>query len=207
MQFVLEIAKINLKVNVRNSILAAAALCAFVPVFVGTANLDGKSAALPLEMFVSLIGIVLLTPVFAPEQNEEVHDLVSSKFVDITMVYLIRVIYSIMLTVGMIGLFGAYMESRNCDVSLPLLLGTAADAVFLGAMGMFVSALCKNTVIGYMMPILYYALNIGMGSRMGNFYLFSMTIGEYGAKLWLFLTGMLLTGASLLYQKISGNLN
>ena len=50
---VLEIAKINLRHNSRLSIAVAAVLCLLVPLLIGTANLDQKSAAMPLEMFVS----------------------------------------------------------------------------------------------------------------------------------------------------------
>ena len=68
---VLEIAKINLRHNALLSIAVAVLLCLVTPFLIGTANLNRNSAAMPLEMFVSLIGIVLLTPVFQPEQNEE----------------------------------------------------------------------------------------------------------------------------------------
>ena len=67
---VLEIAKINLRHNALLSIAVAVLLCLVTPFLIGTANLNRNSAAMPLEMFVSLIGIVLLTPVFQPEQNE-----------------------------------------------------------------------------------------------------------------------------------------
>lgn len=201
MQSVLEIARINLKANARNSILAAAILCILVPVFAGTANLDANASALPLEMFVSLIGIVLLTPVFAPEQDAAVRDLVSAKYVDVTTVYIIRAVYSIVFAAGMIAAFGMYMKMQNCEVSLLLVLGTAADAVFLGALGMLASALCSNTVIGYMVPMLYYGVNIGMGNKLGKFYLFSMTFGEYNTKLWMFMAGVFLIEISILYQR------
>ena len=62
----LEIAKTNLRHNSLLSIVAAVLLCLITPLLIGTANLDRNSAAMPLEMFVSLIGIVLLTPVFQP---------------------------------------------------------------------------------------------------------------------------------------------
>ena len=63
------------------------------PVLVGTENLDQQGAAVPLEMFVALIGIILLTPVFLPEQNAEIHDLVASKYVSVLRIYLIRTVY------------------------------------------------------------------------------------------------------------------
>ena len=76
---------------------------------------------------------------------------------------------------------------------MPILaLGAIADALFLGFMSMLTSALTGNTVIGYMPPLLYYALNIGMGPKLGSLYLFSMVTGSYTAKLWLFIAGLLM---------------
>lgn len=199
---VLEIAKINLRHNSLLSIAVAAVLCLLVPLLIGTANLDQKSAAMPLEMFVSLIGVALLTPVFQPEQNEEINDLVSSKYCSTERVYLIRTVYSVVAAVLLIAIFTVYMKMRSCDVTLVMALGTAADAIFLGSIGMLTSALTGNTVIGYMPPLLYYALNIGMGPKLGSFYLFSMVTGSYTAKLWLFLAGLLIMAAALFYQRL-----
>ena len=58
---VLEIAKINLRHNALLSIAVAVLLCLVTPLLIGTANLDRNSAAMPLEMFVSLVGVVLLS--------------------------------------------------------------------------------------------------------------------------------------------------
>lgn len=198
----LEIAKINLKHNSLLSIVVAGILCLLVPLLIGTANLDRNAAAMPLEMFVSLIGIVLLTPVFQPEQNEEINDLVSSKYCSTEKVYLIRTVYSAVAAILLIVAFTVYMKIRSCDMAPVMALGTVADAIFLGAMGMLTSALTGNTVIGYMPPLLYYALNIGIGPKLGSFYLFSMAIGNYKAKIWLFAAGVLMIAASLLYQKL-----
>ena len=61
------------------------------------------------------------------------------------------------------------MKLQSCDVALVLALGTIADAILLGSMGLLTSALTGNTVIGYMPPLLYYVLNIGMGPKLGSF--------------------------------------
>jgi len=196
----LEIAKTNLRHNSLLSIVAAVMLCLITPLLIGTANLDRNSAAMPLEMFVSLIGIVLLTPVFQPEQNEEIHDLVSSKHCSTEKVYLIRTLYTVGVVVLLICLFVVYMQTQGSDVTMILVFGAAANAIFLGSMGMLVSALTGNTVIGYMPPFLYYALNIGMGPKLGNFYLFSMTVGNFRVKIWLLAAGVLMIMVSLLYQ-------
>ena len=91
---------------------------------------------------------------------------------------------------------------QSCDVTPVLALGIIADALFLGSMGMLTSAVTRNTVIGYMRPLLYYALNIVMGPKLGSFYLFSMVTGSYTAKLWLFATGILMIVAAVFYQRL-----
>ncbi len=198
----IEIAKKNLRHNSLLSIAAAVMLCLLTPLLIGTANLDLNSAAMPLEMFVSLIGIVLLTPVFQPEQNEEIHDLVCSKYCNIGKVYLIRTLYSVVVVILLICLFTVYMQTRGSDVTIILVFGTVANATFLGSMGMLTSALTGNTVIGYMPPFLYYALNIGMGPKLGSFYLFSMTVGNFRAKIWLLAAGVLMITVSLFSTRI-----
>ena len=198
----LEIAKKNLRHNSLLSIAASVMLCLITPLLIGTANLDLNSAAMPLEMFVSLIGIVLLTPVFQPEQNEEIYDLVSSKYCNIGKVYLIRTLYSVVVVILLICLFTVYMQTQGSDVTIILVFGTVANAIFLGSMGMLTSALTGNTVIGYMPPFLYYALNIGMGPKLGSFYLFSMTVGNFRAKIWLLAAGVLMITVSLFSTRI-----
>lgn len=199
---ILEIAKINIRHNALLAIAVAVLLCLVTPLFVGTANLDCNSAAMPLEMFVSLIGVVLLTPVFQPEQNEEIDDLVSSKYCSTAKVHLIRTVYSTGIAALLICIFTVSMKLQSCDVTPVLAFGTIADALFLGFMGMLTSAVTGNTVIGYMPPLLYYALNIGMGPKLGSFYLFSMVTGSYTAKLWLFIAGILMMAAALFCQRL-----
>lgn len=177
-------------------------LCLLTPVFAGTKNLDLASAALVMETFVSLTGIVLLTPVFAPEEKEEVDDLVSSKYYNKAWVWLIRTACSLLAAVLLTAVFTLYLRAGGCETTPALWLGTMADAVFLGFLGLFASALCRNTVIGYMPPLLYYAVNLGMGDKLGRFYLFSMAAGGYAQKGWLFLAGIFLGAAALVMRML-----
>lgn len=185
------------------SVAVAGVWCLLIPLFIGTAHLDVFSSALPLEMFVSLVGIILLTPVFQPEQNREIRDLISSKPFSIIKVYGLRIVYAVLLSVFFVGLFAVYMKGQNSQITLALVLGTIADAVFLGAIGMLASSLTDHTIMGYMASLCYYALNMGMGAKLGQFYLFSMTVGQYASKLWLSTLSFVMIAVSLVYQKIS----
>lgn len=199
---VLEIVRINLRHNSYLSIMVSVVLLMITPVIFGTSNLDQVASAVPLEMFVSLIGIVLLTPVFQPEQNDEIADVVLPKRVSADIIYLTRTVYLSVSLIALIVLFGAYMKIQKSDVTLLLLMGTVANAVFLGSLGMFTAALSDNTIIAYMIPLIYYIMNYGAGRKLGNYDLFSMRILHFQPKIWLFTTGILLVFASLLIKRL-----
>ncbi len=192
--------------NIRHNALPHIALSALVllltPVLFGISQLSALEAAMPLEGFVALIGILLLTPVFLPEQSPETEELVSSKYVSSSIVYGIRVLYSLGILVLFILVFAVYMREKGCDISVALVCGTIADGIFLGGLGMVTSSLTGNTVTGYMVPVMYYAISFGGGDRLGKYYLFSMTKGDYAGKPWMFAVGMVMIGAALLVRKV-----
>ena len=193
---------LDLKHNILRPFFLSIVLLTLVPVLAGTANLDRISSAVPLEMFVSLLGIVMLTPVFQPEQDRDISNLIFSKFMNPIRIWLTRALCSLVLLGLLISLFSAYMALRGCDMTIGLAAGTLADAIFLGSLGMAASALCNNTVTGYMIPLVYYAVNYGAGNRLGNFYLFSMTAGNYSAKIWMLSAGLLLGAGSLFVRRL-----
>lgn len=162
------------------------------PVLFGVSGLDEKAAAIPLEIFLALIGIVLLTPVFQPEQSPDINDLIASKYVNILSVYMIRILYSLLVLFIILAVFVCYMGICNCEVSICLLLGTVAEAMFLGSLGMLGAAVTNHTAVAYSFPLLYYILNYGTGRKLGNFYLFSMREGQYTTAGWLFMTSVVL---------------
>lgn len=76
-----KIAKVNLKHNFIVHFIISVVIILLTPVLFGTSDLCTTASAVPLEIFVSLIGIVLLTPVFQPEQNSEIEEVVTCKYV------------------------------------------------------------------------------------------------------------------------------
>ena len=174
-----QIAKVNLRHNFTPLLLLSFVLMLLTPVLFGTTNLDSKAAAVPLEMFISIIGIILLVPIFQPEQDDEIKDIVASKYVDSTYVHLIRVTYSIIGLILLVLVFSLFMFVNNCEITMELIGGTIADAMFLGSIGLLISAITNNMSVSFMIPFLYYVLNITMKSKLGNFNLFSMMSGNY----------------------------
>lgn len=194
----LEIGKINIRHNFLPHWGLAVLILILTPVIFGITKLDEASAAMPLEMFVSLIGVILLVPVFLPEQKDEVRGVVESKYTAHIFVCMTRILYAALVMSVMVAAFTGLMYKNGCQVTSVHALGTLSTAFFLGSMGVLAAGISDNIAVGYMAPILYYVMNFAGRKYFGCFYLFSMTQKNYGDKLWLFGAGMVMLAAGLL---------
>lgn len=199
-----QIAKTNLKHNLARPLALALLLLFLAPILFGIRSLDETAAAIPLEMFVALIGIVLLTPIFTPEQDPEIRDLMETKDTSPTGICLIRLILATSCVLILIYGFAVIMTSYGSIFPLAqYVIGTFATAFFLGSLGLFCYVIFNQIAIGYMIPFGYYAFNMMSGSgNLGNFYLFSMSQASFEEKYWLIGSSVLLIGVILIIKKV-----
>lgn len=188
-----QIEKVNFKYNAALHILVCIIILGLAPVLMGVANLGKQDSAKVLEMYVALIGIVMLTPVFLPEQAKEIRDLTASKYMKSAYVYAVRFVGNSAALAVFLILFVAMLKSNHCEFPvIPYFFGTYVEMLFMGGLGLFFYGLCDNLVIGYMMPIMYYIAAIGSGSKfLKFFYPFSMVRGSYTEKWALAAAGAL----------------
>ena len=71
-----QIEKINLKYHVFIHVLVCAALLGLSPFLMGVKNLTAVDTAKVLERYAALIGIIMLPPIFLPEQDKDIRELV-----------------------------------------------------------------------------------------------------------------------------------
>ncbi len=199
MEKYLHIEKINLKYNIPLHILISILMLMVSPLLIGVANLGAQDTAKVLEMYVALTGIVLLPPVFLPEQDHDIRDLVYTKYVNGAAVYLVRLSGNILILTALLGIYIVVLAHNGCEFPAGrYFLGTLAEMLFLGGLGLFFYGLCDNLVIGYMAPIVYYVAAMGAGQKLLKmFYPFSMIKGSYDEKLWLAFGAAALTGAGV----------
>ena len=202
MERYLQIEKINLKYNIPLHILISMCLLLVSPLLLGVANLEARDTAKVLEMYAALIGIVLLPPVFLPEQDHDIRELVYTKYVNGAEVYLVRFFGNMLLLAVLLGLYVAMLAHNGCEFpAVRYFFGTLAEMLFMGSLGLFFYGLCDNLVIGYMAPIVYYIAAIGGGEKwLKMFYPFSMVRGNYGEKVWLALGAAVLAGAGIWFR-------
>lgn len=208
MEKYLRIGKEHLKFNLLPHLFLAVLMLCISPLFMGVENLDANRTARVLEMYVAIIGIILLLPVCIPEQNTDILDLVRTKATSYTMVIVIRIFIAVISLSILIGIYVLILRENQCTFPvLKYYLGTLAEAFFLGSMGLFSYLIFNRIAVAYMLPTMYYISCFGSGKNLlKNFYLFSMSYGEYKQKWYLFVGGLtfILLGIAflLLFQKL-----
>lgn len=173
-----KITLINLRHNFPLHFGIAVAVAILTPLVFSISALDFTSSARPLEMLLCMTGTALLTPVFLPEQNENIRDVIRSKRVDYLSVCLIRVIYSTIALAAVIGGFVLAMKLCECNVTLAHFGAGFGSAFFLGAIGLAFAKFGGSPTVGYMASMIYYLGNYGLKDKLGKFYLFSVSSGE-----------------------------
>lgn len=199
-----QIAWANLRHNFLPHFALSILLLAITPAVFGISNLTKAAAAVPLEMFAALIGIVLMTPVFLPEQEKEIRNVVEVKYINQNIIYIIRIIYAALSMLILISCFVFYMKLNGCNFDFDLyIFGTFAGSLFLGSLGLFSYGASENIAFGYMIPMGYYILNMLGGKKpFGNFYLFSMIQDSFREKYWLMAASVLLIISALLLKNL-----
>lgn len=201
-RFLAKIAAVNLRHNFLPHLLAALAIALCTPVVFEISSLSGGLAAQPLEMFLSLSGAILFTPVFLPEQDENIRDLIRAKRTDYLAVCALRVVYSAAVLAVLIGGFTLLMRACESAVTAEYFFGAFASAGFLGALGFFGAGISGNVTVGYMTAMIYYIMNFTLKDKLGSFYLFSMSMGDGEGKVFLFAAAVLVIAAVFEWKKI-----
>lgn len=204
MEKFLKISAVNLKYNLLPHLLVSVLLCLAAPLFIGTRNLNTYQVAKVMEAYLCLIGIVLLIPVFIPDMNKDIRDLIASKKMPMYSLHIIRTFWALLFLALMSFLFLMVLKAENCAFDFGEMFYTVmANALFLGGMGMFLFALFDQAVFAYMIPLVYYMVNFGGRKHLGNFYIFSMQAGHFTEKHYLFVSGLIFIAGAIILRKIA----
>lgn len=197
----LQIIRVNLKHFMLPQILLSIILAILSPVFIGIENLDASRTARVLEMFVALFGIIMLTPLCVPEQDNDIRELVEAKYFSYIKVVMIRILEGLLCLIIITGLYIILLKYNNCSFpTLKFFLGTFAEACFLGALGFCAFVISNQIAIGYLLPFMYYLMAAGGGKKLfRDFYPFSMIYGSYREKINLAVLAVILMAAGLTY--------
>lgn len=193
---VLKIAKVNIIHQFLPHLVLMGLVMLLSPFLYGTKNLIGFQTAKIYEMYLSILGVIAITPIMHIEQNKDMIHLLNTKKIRLITVWGIRFFYSVLLLTGILLLYGLYLKTGNCEISYKLIGGGLATAFCLGSMGMLSFSIFNNIPVSYMIPMIYFILSMGMGEKLGLLFLFSMTKGSYEPKPVLLVIGIVLAAAA-----------
>lgn len=192
----LNVVKYNLRFSLLPHITAALRLIVLTPILFGITALDDMTVAFPLELSLPFMGVILLTPVYSYEQEPGITDTVRVRKTPYLLICGIRIIMAMILMLVFICGFVMLTAALESEVSIAHALSSYANAVFLGGLGIFASAVSGNVVIGYLVPVLYFIMDL-IGS-FGSFTMFSMMKnGTMEYKVALFIIGICCIAASI----------
>ena len=165
-------------------------------------NLEENQAAQVMEMYVAFAGILLLTPLFLPEGNREIWQLERSKEMPMWQLYLPRILTARAVMAVLVSLFPYVMKQGGSTFDYGRLwAGSFVEMLFLGSLGFAVSAVTNQTVLGYMLAVIYYAANMGAGKYLGKFALFQMMKGSYDFMGWMAAGSLILIVGSVILRE------
>ena len=182
--------------------LVSIMLFAAAPLLAGVRNLSVGETARLLDFYVVLPGMLLLIPVFLPEQDKAIRDLIRARYTSMGSIYLVRIFLNVAVMAALTGVFLLGLERGGCDFPFGnYFMASLAGMVFLGGFGAAAFALSDNPVIGYMASLGYYLFSFGAGAKyLGNWYLFSLVSGSYKEKVYLADTGVALLAAAIVIR-------
>ncbi|MDE6746384.1 MAG: hypothetical protein K2J72_07065 [Oscillospiraceae bacterium] len=172
-----KIVSVNLRYNFLPHFAIACVIALAVPTISSISSLTERGAAQPLEYLLSFAGAFLLTPIFYPEQNKNVRDLIRSKRTGYLSVCFVRVVYSAAALALVVGAMVLAMKLCESAVTWRHFVGGYASALLLGSVGLFFAGASGNVTAGYMAAVIYYLASYAMKDKLGAACIFSMMLG------------------------------
>lgn len=185
------------------SLLPALALAVATPLLFSVRYLDGVSASIVLERFFCLIGILLFVPAPLPEADRRVREVAAAKLTSLTGVTALRFALLLPVLVLFTALLCGGMVAGGCTIPFgAFLFGGCVSALALGALGFFAFVVSGNWIAGYLAPLCYFMLNLGLGPKLGPFWLFSLSAQSLTEKYWLLAASAALVLATLVVKGV-----
>jgi len=154
-------------------------------------------AALPLERIVILTGILIMVPIFMPEQDRTIFDVMYTKATAPAYIYTVRTAYSVIIVLLIPAVFTGTMYFLQSEVTLAHYLGTVSSALFLGGIGALTLAVTNNIAAAYMLPVICYVVCLATRS-LKMFDVMMMTHGILNGKPYQMAAGIILAAAAVI---------
>lgn len=161
-------------------LLLAISMLLISTVFISYDNLSVIGSAGVIEIYGTLLGIILFAPLIYPEQDKGLWELEKSKKTSMVLHYVIRVVCASLTCVIGISVMLILLHMGNSDIYVwKMMAGGVAELLLIGSISYFFSMITNNVIIGYMVSTVYYVINLTNSNLFGKISLFHMKSGDY----------------------------
>ena len=196
--------KYNAKLLVKANVLAGLAYACLLPIIFSFELLRSWEVARISELYMSLLGMIILTPLAAVDLENGIFELIAVKRWKRGWTFCFRLLIGILLllivTVGLL----IFMRLRGSSFPFGrFLAGALVTQLFLGLIGISVTHITGNATLGYMFAFSYFFAEwVTKGKYTGDFFLFSLLRGNFLPKYYLLgIIGILLVFNLLLLNR------
>lgn len=184
--------KIDFWLVFKNSLLLAVAYTFLIPVIRGISNLDAAHSADVFGQSLALIGVFLFVPIASQELESGIKEIVNTKVWSYKKSVSIRLICGFLLISVIVTIFAGVMQLKNCNFPfLEYISVTILYAVFLGLLGLLLSQVGNNVIVGDLASLGYWSFCQLHILEEGNLmYLFPIINGTVYMEKLLILVGM-----------------
>jgi len=152
------------------------------------------------ETYVSIIGIIIFPYLCTIEFNQNIKETIFTKKTSFAKMVFVRVIYMVVFMMLCISIITTIQIFNGSNFkAIELIAGISITTFFLGMIGITVSNLFKNEILGYMAAFMYYFFELFDGGRhTKELYLFSLMRGSFSnGKYYLLLISFTLLAVNL----------
>lgn len=190
----------NLRLIPKINLIVAAASIVIIQVFFSLRMVDFRVMANIGEIFVSLLGIILIPGLAFIEDSSGLRETIYSKAVTPVIPAVIRLFYTvIILLLGVATFVGIAVLQGSVFDELSIIAGVFISAFIMGATGYSIGIFTGNIALSYLVPFAYYCFEfLSKGRYTKEFYLFSLQRGYLAEEKWVLLAiGVLFVAISL----------
>lgn len=159
------------QIIVNKQLLVCLGLLVLLPLMVSFQGIELEQGAMVTEIYVSLIGLILIGTVSLPEADSDFADLLRSQFISLGEIWILRVFVEMLLTIFFMSAWVLVLKHFNHQIPvLTFIFGGVSAAFLWGAIAATVAIISRNTYTGILVTlvILFYII-FGMNKRL-SFY-------------------------------------
>ncbi len=155
---VFPIARVCLKNNLPPHLLLSLGLLAGAFLLMWPSYWEADVTMSFLLIFLPPTGLLLLTPLFLPEQDEKILDVIRMRNTPLTLLFGVRAACGLLFLLALPAGALLFLKLLHCETMPGLWSAAVSASLFLGGLGAFCYALWENLPAAYLVPVLYFIL-------------------------------------------------